>query len=230
MGASTDVFKHHLLLSLSTPPAPAFGGMPSRFASTICSAGRVSRSSRITKLRVTPSASAISAADRYLASDQVHDVTVGRVVRTGVSPCRRRRPAATSRRSHGAQMRHSPAAGRTAADGTPDLVREGGRDASADSDRGYRSIDPATAWACSGGAQTRAASGVQLAQMQEKARRRGDGEGARRPSQATDDGRDERQGHGGRGGEREGAAPVHAGCAGRPWRPLDAEHATIPGK
>src|SRR6266511_3230322 len=63
-GGRANVLQHHLLLALSTPVAPhPFRGMPSRIASTTCSAGRVSRSRRLTRVRARPSASAISPAD-----------------------------------------------------------------------------------------------------------------------------------------------------------------------
>src|SRR5512132_3824941 len=64
MGARAYVFQHHLLLALSTRlESYPFSGMPSRIASTMSGASSVSRSSRLTKLRVTFSA---SPADRHL--------------------------------------------------------------------------------------------------------------------------------------------------------------------
>jgi Family of unknown function (DUF6880) len=62
-------FSHSLGMgSVSSSSCTPFGCLPLRIASTMSGVSSVSRSSRLTKLRVTPSASASSPAERHLRS------------------------------------------------------------------------------------------------------------------------------------------------------------------
>ena len=118
-------FSHSLgMASVSSSNRIAFGCLPSRIASTMSGANSVSRSSRLTKLRVTPSASAVEVPallQQPLPPMRPRQRANQRLVRPrlGRRPGDRRRWARQSPRGHRAASRSSGCGRWSRTAGTP---------------------------------------------------------------------------------------------------------------